>query len=109
MVIGSVVSIAISLIFVVSILKYSANGRKDFTAIFIKDTSYVLTAIVWLFGCYLVFYQGFWGLKELSHGLVIWEIAKAVISVILGFVVVSQIFGLTEDADKLKKVIKLSD
>jgi hypothetical protein len=42
-------------------------------------------ALVFIFACYITFYQGFWGFAELRDGFSIWVILKSVIAIYLGW------------------------
>src|SRR5467141_1131507 len=46
------------------------------------------------FGCYLVFYKGFWGLSELSRGFSIDVLLRTPLFLVLGYTVVSGLYRL---------------
>lgn len=51
--------------------------------------------IPYLFGCYLVFYEGFWRLRQLSQGISLWVILLALCFIIGGYLVVWAMYKLT--------------
>jgi hypothetical protein len=57
--------------------------------------------IPYLFGLYLVFYRGFWRLKDLSVGFSIAIIIEGTCFVLAGYVVVSGIYKLSKFARKV--------
>ena len=92
MLIGSLLSIIGAFAYIFASYVYGATGKKSLLAMLCALAGF----IPYLFGCYLVFYQGFWGFKELSTGFSVWLIIKAVVSILLGYRVVSSMYKITE-------------
>lgn len=59
--------------------------------------------IPYLFGCYLVFYRGFWSLKELASGFSLLVPFKAACFVLVGYAVVSGIDKVSEFVRRVDK------
>ncbi len=52
--------------------------------------------IPYIFGCYLVFYKGFWGFTLLTSGFSTIIILKSLLFIVLGYTIVSSIYKATE-------------
>jgi hypothetical protein len=59
--------------------------------------------IPYAFGCYLVFYKGFWGLKNLFTKFTVGGLLACALFVVLGYWVVNGMYLLTELVDKAAK------
>jgi hypothetical protein len=93
MLLGSVASMVGAFLHVLSSFIYGVTGRKSWLAAFMVAAGLV----PWLFGSYIVVYEGFWGFKELSSGFSVWVVAKSLAAVLLGFVVVIRMYEITEE------------
>jgi hypothetical protein len=74
-----------------------------YSSLFGKTEKSWLSAIIafggfipYLFGCYLFFYRGMWRLADLVEGFAFLTVVKAVCFIVLGYVVVSGLYRLTE-------------
>ena len=79
MLVGSIVSFA-------SISMYTRtffHSRKK--EILAAPSMTIAYALVFVFACYITFYQGFWGFAELRDGFSIWVILKSVVAIYLGW------------------------
>jgi hypothetical protein len=92
MLIGSILSVLGAFVYIFASFAYGATGKKSILAMLCAFAGF----IPYLFGCYLVFYQGFWGFKELSTDFSIWIVIKAVAAIFLGFRIVSSTYKITE-------------
>lgn len=98
MIIGSFVAVVGAFIYVMASYTHSATGKRSILGMFSAFAGF----LPYLFGCYLVFYQGFWGFQELSTGFSIWLIIKAVVAIVLGFRIVNSMYQITEIDKSLK-------
>jgi len=99
---GSVISIVGAFLFVLSSYIYGATGRKSFVAVLMV----LAGAVPWLFGSYIVFYQGFWGFMSLRSGFSMLIIIKSIAAIVLGFIVVNTMDKITEEDKKFGNWIK---
>ena len=58
--------------------------------------------IPYLFGCYLVFYEGFWRLRRVFQGFSPWVILLALCFIVGGYLVVSAIYRISEVGNRIK-------
>jgi hypothetical protein len=75
------------------------RGRKSWLLTFLALTGFVPYA----FGCYLVFYRGFWGLRELFVRFTIAGLLACILFVVLGYQVVNGMYLLNELVEKASK------
>jgi len=68
------------------------RGKKSWGLTFLA----LAGSIPYLFGCYLVFYRGFWKLKDLLARFSILHLLSCVVFVVLGYWVVSGLYLVTE-------------
>ncbi len=54
----------------------------------------------YLYGCFLVFYKGFYGFKYLFDGVTIWEAIVPVLWIIIGYRIVNYTYLITKLAKK---------
>lgn len=92
MIVGSFMSVLGAFAYVFASATYGTTGKKSFLAMLCAFAGF----LPYLFGCYLVFYQGFWGFRELSVGFSVWLIIKAIAAIILGFIIVNSTYQITE-------------
>jgi uncharacterized membrane protein YhdT len=59
--------------------------------------------LVFVFACYITFYQGFWGFSELRDGFSIWVILKSVVAIYLGWKLAKT---TSEISDEVKEASK---
>lgn len=102
MIVASVLSAMGAFIYVLSSYRYGATGKKSYIAVLMVWAGF----IPYLFGCYLVAYQGFWGFKELSAGFSVWLLIKAIGAILLGYRVVNQTYHITEVDRKFAEQVK---
>ena len=81
---------------------FGATGKKSIFAVIMTFAGFA----PYIFGCYLVFYQGFWGLKELSTGFSVWLVVKAIASLFIGHRVVAQTYEITELDGRFAELLK---
>lgn len=62
--------------------------------------SYVL---VFIFACYITFYQGFWGFLELRDGFSIWVILKSIVAIYLGWKIAKTTSEISEEVKNAKQ------
>ncbi len=85
-----------------SVLSAAAIFAYSLLAIASKRKSFLLSGVAFagfipfLFGCYLVFYRGFWRLSNLFAEFSVWTIVAAVCFVLVGYAVVSGIHKVSE-------------
>lgn len=102
MIIGSLLSVLGVISFTATSYLYSATNRKSFIAVFFTFIGFM----PYIFGCYLTFYQGFWGFSELRYGFSFWVLFKAIASILIGYIIVSKLYELTELDRKFAKMAK---
>jgi hypothetical protein len=98
MVVGSVLSVVGLLAYIFASYTHGATGKKSYLGMLMALSGFM----PFLFGCYLIAYQGFWGYKELSHGFSVWLIIKAVVAILLGYKIVYELDKLTQLAKSVK-------
>ena len=104
MLVGSLGSLIIMIISGISIKTYKLTVMR----ILLKNIGKLLLIFPFLFGCYITFYQGFWGFSELSNGFSLIVIIKSVIATFLGFRIVSEVYEFNESSEKFEEMIKAS-
>jgi len=97
--IGSLLSGAAIMGYIINELTNGVKGKKSFLAMFLAFGG----LIPWAFGSYVVFITGFWSLKNLADGFSSIVILKAIIFVFLGYVVVSNFYKITEIGKTISK------
>jgi hypothetical protein len=104
LIVGSVIS-GITLWKFMMRVSWEANQRQ-----IERSWSAALTAygafVPYVFGCYLVFYRGFWGLTDLSNGFSILVLLRTAFFVILGFAVVNGTYMISEAAKMVTEKLK---
>lgn len=75
------------------------QGRKSWRLTFLALAGFIPYA----FGCYLVFYRGFWGLKNLFARFTVGGLLVCVLFIVLGYQVVNGMYLLTELVHKTAK------
>jgi len=60
-------------------------------------------ALVFIFACYITFYQGFWGFSELSNGFSIWVIIKSIAALYLGWKLAKTTSEISEEVKNAKQ------
>ena len=66
--------------------------------------------IPYLFGCFLVFYKGFWSLKYLFNSFSFWKLVAPFLWIIVGYRIVAQLHMMTEFLRAIDKGrIKIED
>jgi len=60
-------------------------------------------ALVFIFACYLTFYQGFWGFAELRNGFSIWVIIKSVVAIYLGWKLAKTTSKISDEVKKARE------
>ena len=88
--VGSIFSAAAIVAYAFS--AFAPKGRKSWLLAGIAFSGF----IPYLFGSYLVFYRGFWRLKDLFATFSMLTIFKAACFVLIGYMVVSGIYKITE-------------
>lgn len=91
MMISSVLSIACVVAYMLASRNQRGINRTGLTGGLLA----ALTAIPYLLGFYLIFYQGIWGFTEFQFGFTVWAGLKAIASVFLGYMVVSKMYSVT--------------
>jgi uncharacterized membrane protein YozB (DUF420 family) len=92
MVVGSILSFVGAFIYVIASYTHGATGKRSIFGMLSAFAGF----IPYLFGCYLVFYQGFWGFTELSSGFSVWVVIKGMVAILLGYKIVNAIYQITE-------------
>lgn len=90
--VGSFVSFAAMMGYIVTTLNYGLKKRKSYLVMFLTFCGY----IPYLFGCYLVFIRGFWFLITTFHNFSIFALIEALIFIILGYFVVKGFYRITQ-------------
>ncbi len=104
MLVGSAGSLIIMIISVMSMTMLKLTVIR----LLLKNIGRLLLIFPFLFGCYITFYQGFWGFSELSNGFSLVVIIKSVTATFLGFKIVSEVNELNDSSEKFEKMIEAS-
>lgn len=75
------------------------RGQKSWLLTFVSLSGF----IPYGFGCYLVFYRGFWGLRQLFVGFTIAGLLACILFVVSGYRLVNGMYLLTELVEKASK------
>lgn len=59
--------------------------------------------LVFIFACYITFYQGFWGFSELRDGFSIWVIIKSIAAIYLGWKLAKTTSEISEEVKNAKQ------
>lgn len=59
--------------------------------------------LVFIFACYITFYQGFWGLSELRDGFSILVIVKSIVAIYLGWKIARTTSVISEEVKNASK------
>ncbi len=97
--IGSLLSAAAIMGYIINELTNGVKGKKGFLAMTLAFGG----LIPWAFGSYVVFVSGFWSLKNLADGFSSIVILKAIVFVFVGYVVVSNFYRITEIGKGISK------
>jgi len=97
--VGSILSFIATMGYIIAELKYGVKKQKSFIAMLLAFGGF----IPYLFGCYLVFIDGFWSLKELVNGFSIFITIKAILFLLLGYVIVSKFYQITKLCQDVSK------
>ena len=102
---GSVLAVVALLAYPMQILSDAGKKRRGLAPMLVAFGGF----IPYLFGCYLVFYEGFWRLRHLRDDFSIATIVLAAVFIVLGYSIVLAIYRLSElgrQVDDGKIVIK---
>lgn len=97
--VGSVISGAAIIGYVISILVYGLEGKRSYVAMFLTFFGF----IPWIFGSYLVLYKGFWSLKDLIDDFSFIVLLKSAFYIVFGYIVVSKFYQITEFGRKIDR------
>ena len=92
LIVGSILSGVLLIAYPIRIIRDHGKTERDWTHSLIIFGGFV----PYLFGCYLVFYEGFWRLRLLSNGFSFFVLAVASLFLLAGYLVVSGIYKATE-------------
>ncbi len=92
MLLVGILSIVCIFVYILASYTHGATGKKSIIGMLSAFAGF----IPWLFGLYLVIYQGFWGFKELSAGFTIWIVIKALVAIFLGYRIINAMYQITE-------------
>jgi len=89
--IGATLSLMGTIAHSISIIKFKKD-EKSWLGVFLSLSGF----FPYLFGCFLVFYKGFWSFKYLLISFSFWKLISPAIWILLGYRIVSQFHLMTE-------------
>lgn len=60
--------------------------------------------VIFLFACYITFYQGFWGFVELTNGFSVWVILKSILAIIVGRNIAKAASHISDQVKSVEKI-----
>lgn len=87
------------IIFAHSLMAFADKGKKSWPLTFLALAGFVPFA----FGCYLVFYKGFWGLRDLFVRFSVGRLVARLMFIVLGYQVVNGFYRVTEFVEKVAR------
>lgn len=60
--------------------------------------------VIFLFACYITFYQGFWGFAELTNGFSVWVILKSILAIIAGRNIAIAASHISDQVKNVRKI-----
>jgi hypothetical protein len=90
--VGAIVSPVAMLMYLMQVVKHSGMGKRGFIPMLIAVSGF----IPYLFGCYLVFYEGIWNLKSIFNGFSFTVILRSAYYVFFGYAVLMGIYKVSE-------------
>lgn len=101
MIVGGIVSVVcIKMYTRIHTKKYSQHKKEELLS---KSSMTVAYVIVFIFACYILLYQGFWGLTDLRYGFSIWVIVKSIAAIYLGREIAKSTAGISEEVKNARQ------
>lgn len=90
MIIGSLLAYSGTVCYIVCV--EAARNERSWRAMFLGVAGF----LPYLFGCFLVFYKGFWSFKYLFNSFSMWGLVEPIIWIVVGYQVVLQTYNMSE-------------